>query len=265
MNTPAPAPAGTATAGRTPVVVIGSGKGGTGKSLLTVVLGDALARRGLRVLLADGAVNQGNLHLLLGARPSRATTAVLQGTARPRDLLVRVAERLWLLPADSGDAALCRLERLDRARLATRLSSVYDLFDCVLVDAGPGVEAAVQTVRLRASRLVLVVTAEPAALSDAFALVKLVRLDVPALPIDVIANRTSDPAEGEAAFEVLDLAARRFLGGALRRLAVVAEDAELARRSRRPCGLLGAGPPGIREVAGALATSLDAPCEGVVR
>ena len=71
-----PAPASSSTA-----VVLGSGKGGVGKSVLAVLLANALARQGRRVLLLDGSQNQGNLHILLGVRPAAPLTALLDGEA----------------------------------------------------------------------------------------------------------------------------------------------------------------------------------------
>ena len=103
-----------------PTFVLGSGKGGVGKSVLSVLLGTALAATGRRVLLFDGSQNQGNLHILLGVHPAPRLEALLTGAAQPADLLVEVRERLWLLPADSGTEALHALGPTDRARLHLR-------------------------------------------------------------------------------------------------------------------------------------------------
>ena len=88
-----------------PAIVIGSGKGGVGKSMLGVLLAAAFARSGRRTLLLDGAQNQGNLHILLGVRPAAPLGAVLAGDAEPAALMVPVAENLVLVPGDSGAPA----------------------------------------------------------------------------------------------------------------------------------------------------------------
>ena len=220
-----------------PAFVVGSGKGGAGKSVLSLLLASALARDRHRVLLVDGAQNQANLHVLLGLPPARHLSGVLRGETRPESLVVAAAERLWLLPAASGAESVYGLAAVDRARLHQRLTELYDGFDAVVIDAGPGLESAVRAT-MRASRLLVVAVPEPAALSDAYALIKIVTLQAPSLPVDVIVNRVVDPAEGPAVFARLSLAARRFLRRDLDYLGAVAEDAALHEGVRRPAALL---------------------------
>jgi hypothetical protein len=103
-------------------VVIGSGKGGVGKSVLSIALAAAFARMGHRTLLLDGAQNQGNLHILLGVRPARAAGRLLAGEAEPAALHGVGERELVLVPGDSGAEALYTLSAIDRARLHRRLS-----------------------------------------------------------------------------------------------------------------------------------------------
>lgn len=233
---PAPGPEPGPTGGPT-VVVIGSGKGGVGKSVLAVLLAAASARRGRRTLLLDGAQNQGNLHILLGVRPAGPLAAVLGGEADPADLVVPVAEGLALLPADSGAETLYALGSVDRARLHHRLSALYDAFDTVVVDGGSGIESVVRAAGIRATRLAVVAAPEPASLADAYALLKIVNLQIPSVPIDVMVNRVAADEEGQAVFDRLHLAAERFLGREIGYLGCVPEDDALRQGARRP-GLL---------------------------
>lgn len=251
---PAPAPPPSWDEGGADVTVVASGKGGTGKSLLAIGLAAALARAGRRTLLVDGASNLGNLHILLGVRPRAPLRDVMVEGASPRDLLVPVAERLDLLPADSGAESLYALSELDRARLHDRLTLLYPDYEACVVDAGSGVEAAVRACALRATRLLVVAVPEPAALADAHALVKLVHLQVPALPVEVVVNRAESEAEADHAYESLRLAARAFLGLALGRAGTVPECAALRRAARRP----GAALTDVPEAVAAIAARLDA-------
>lgn len=221
-----------------PVLVLGSGKGGVGKSVLSVLLASALARGGRRTLLLDGAQNQGNLHILLGVRPAVGLGAVHAGEAEPESLLAPVAENLWLLPGDSGAEALYGLGAVDRARLHRRLSALYDDFDQVVVDGGPGIESVVRAAGIRASRLALVVVPEPASLADAYALLKIVHLQVPSVPIEVMVNRTCADEEGQAVVDRLRLAARRFLRRDLGFLGSIPEAEAIRLGTRRPGALL---------------------------
>jgi flagellar biosynthesis protein FlhG len=230
-----PAPEGSSD---TPAVVVGSGKGGVGKSVAAVSVAAALAESGHRVLLVDGDQNLGNLHVLLGVRPTLTPEALLHEPLAPADLLVPVAERLWLMPADSGTEALQRLGPTDRARLQRRVSGVYQDFDVVIVDAAAGLDSALRCVALHATRLMVMTMPEPTALTDAYALIKVVHGQLPRLPIDVVVNRVHDAAEGDAAFDRLRAAATRFLGRPVEHLGSIPEDRGMRALASDPARLL---------------------------
>jgi flagellar biosynthesis protein FlhG len=234
------------------VLVVGSGKGGVGKSLVSVLLATAVAAQGRRVLLFDADHNLGNLHVLLGVRPVGRIEHLLHG-ASPDELVQPVGDGLWLLPSDSGAEALHGLEALERARLHHRLTTLYDGYDVVVVDAGAGLEGVVRMAMLRASRLVAVTVPEPTALTDAYALMKLVSLQLPELPIDVIVNRALDEADGRQAYERLAAATERFLRRGIRYLGAIPEDTMVRAAVRDPqhlLELLSASPAGhaVREL-----------------
>jgi flagellar biosynthesis protein FlhG len=243
-----PAAPGIVPAGRE-VVVVASGKGGVGKSVLSVLLARARARAGQRVLLFDATLNQGNLHILLGARPALRLESLLAGAAVPRQLLVRVDERLWLLPADTGAESVQALTAVDRARLHHRLSALFADFEHVIVDCGAGVEGPVRAATLGATRLVVVAVPEPAALSDAYAVIKMVSRQVPTLPVHVVVNRVADAGEADAAFERLRLAADRFLQRPISFLGAVPEDPALRRAVCVPAGLMDISLPAVDALA----------------
>lgn len=240
------------------VIVVGSGKGGVGKSVLSVLFATGLAREGRRTLLVDGCQNQGNLHILLGVRPAGRLEDLLTGEAGVEQLPVPVAPALWLLPADSGAESLYGLSRVDQARLHHQLSSLYGEFEATVVDGGPGIDNVVRVASMSATRLVVVTVPEPTALSDAYALIKIVTLQIPSLPVSVLVNRTRGADEGPAAFERLGLAASRFLGRELDYLGDLPEDDALRADIRRPGALLSAAPAGVAGAIARLARPSDA-------
>ena len=247
-------PVSESAAHQTPVFTVGSGKGGVGKSVLSVLLAQTLARQGHRVLLFDGAQLQGNLHILLGVRPAAPLTSVLYGEREPESLLHPLAANLWLLPAPSGAEDVYALSALDRARLHHRLCEVYDGFDAVVLDCGAGLESAarISAGAGRATQLAVVTTPEPAALADAYALIKIVHLQAPSLPMHVVVNRTQHPDEGQATFARLAVAASRFLQRELSYAGCVAEHDVVRQAVRAPGSLLGLQAADCEAVAGHL-------------
>jgi flagellar biosynthesis protein FlhG len=215
-------------------IVVGSGKGGVGKSLVSVMLAAAAAVRGRDVLLLDGEQNLANLHVLLGVGARGSIESVLNGRTRGEDLVQPVVENLWLLPSESGAEGLYALGALERARLHSRLVELSRRFEVVVVDAGAGIEGVVRAAMLGADRVVLVTMPEPTALMDAHALIKILSLQVPHLPIHIFVNRSAALEEGESAFLRLSAASEQFLDRRLHLAGVLLEESPIAAAVREP-------------------------------
>lgn len=222
----------------TPAIVIGSGKGGVGKSVTATAFAAALAASGRRTLLVDGDQNLGNLHVLLGVRPDLTLAAVVSGDVTPEDLVIPVTQNLWFLPADSGAETLQGLGGTDRARLQRQVSTLYDDYDVVIIDAAAGLESVTRCAAMRATKLVVVTIPEATALTDAYALVKIVSRQLPDLPVDVLVNRTHSPDEGDAAYQRLTAGTERFLGRALGFLGTAPDDPGMRAEVADPRRLL---------------------------
>ena len=221
-----------------PTIVIASGKGGVGKSVIATLLARALSEDQRQVLLLEGAQNLGSLHVLLGVRPAERLEALFYGDASPVDLLTQVTDDLWLLPGDSGTESLYALGAVDRARLHHRLNSLYDRFDAVVIDAGSGLESVVRVASMRATQMVLVTVPEPAALIDAYAVMKIVHLQVPTLGMSVLVNSVGEGESGIDAFDKLATACKRFLKFEPQYLGDIPTDSGVRNAARTPGGLI---------------------------
>lgn len=219
-------------------LVIGSGKGGVGKSLVAVTIASSLAAAGKRVLLVDADFNLGTLHVLLGVRPSTQPEALLDPDASVESVVIPVCENLWLMPAASGVESLQRLGPHERVRWHRRVTRLFPDYDAVIVDCSAGLDGALRVTAMQASRLLLVTTPEPAALTSVYALIKLVHGRLPRLPIDLLVNRTVHPDEGAAAASRIHEACQRFLGRDVRYLGAVDEDPAMRATLAHPARLV---------------------------
>ncbi|HRP08176.1 MAG TPA: AAA family ATPase, partial [Gemmatimonadales bacterium] len=215
-------------------LVVGSGKGGVGKSLVAVTMASTLAASGKKVLLVDADFNLGTLHVLLGIRPAVQPENLLDPGTSTASAVVPVCRNLWLLPSASGSEALQRLGPHERVQLHRRATQLFPDYDAVVIDCAAGLDVALRVTAMQASRLVLVTTPEPAALTSAYALIKLVHGRLPRLPIDLLVNRVAHQDEGSAAAERIGEACNRFLGREVRYLGGVPEDPGMRSALSRP-------------------------------
>jgi MinD-like ATPase involved in chromosome partitioning or flagellar assembly len=215
------------------VLVIASGKGGTGVSLATALLGLAVAGEGRRVLLVDGTESYGALHLMLGVTPRHPLAALRGGAVDAEALLAPLGETLCLFPGGAGDDAVTPLSAAERQLLFGRVAELYERYDLVVVDAGSRLEAVLTACAGGVSRLLLVTTTDPIAMAATHALLKAVDARQPGLPVDVLVNRAAAPDAERVAAQLGDAAAR-FVGRELGFAGAIPDD---------PClqGGLGAG------------------------
>jgi flagellar biosynthesis protein FlhG len=200
------------------LTAIGSGKGGTGKTLVATTLAWLLAHEGERVLLCDADLGLSNASVHLGLDAGGDFAGVLSGRARLSEAVVPVLGGCGrgggfdLLAAPPGCGALANLDQSVAERLIAKLRDSRS-YDRVLLDLSAGVDATTIGFAARADETVLVLTPDPAALTDAYAFVKLLlRLGAPN-PLS-LANMVANAAEGRRTHETLAKTCQAFLKSA---------------------------------------------------
>ena len=210
------------------VLIVGAGKGGVGTSTVSALMALGAAERGLRVLLVDADENVGGLHLLFGLPdPGPGIGALKGGDVTPSELLVGVSPGLQLLPgggaAEDGTLAGAVAER---RTLLSRVASLYERFDLVVVDGGSRLESVMAACRTGAERLMAVTAPDRISLAAGYALFKVARVRFPDLPVEVVVNGTSS-SNADEVFSVVQAAAATFLASPLSHAGSVPEDAAL--------------------------------------
>ncbi len=192
-------------------ITVASGKGGVGKTTLSVNLALSLGEMGFSVLLWDADFSLANANVLLNIPPKFTIRDVLDGGASLDDALLPVTDKVWLLPGASGIAELARLDGHTLSSLHARLSAMEGRFSFIIADAAAGIGPDVLALCQAAHELLLVTTPEPAALTDAYGLLKALAHHGFSGRISVVVNMTNGGAEQEVG-ERLCWAAARFLG-----------------------------------------------------
>ncbi|HEY0970390.1 MAG TPA: cellulose synthase operon protein YhjQ/BcsQ [Gemmatimonadales bacterium] len=193
------------------VLVVASGKGGTGVSLLGALLGLAMAEEGRRVLLVDGTDSYGALHVMLGVTPRHRLAELRGGTVQAEELLTPVTDMLSLLPGGADEPGDMPLSATERQILSRRVRELYDGFDLVIVDAGSRLDAVLGACGDGVDRLLVVATDDQVAMAASHALLKAVEARLPGLPVDVLVNR-ADEGVADMVHGHLATAAAQFVG-----------------------------------------------------
>lgn len=218
------------------VVAVTGGKGGVGKSTVAVNLATAFAQLGRRTMLLDGDFGLANTDVLLGLTPRYTLAHVIRGERTLEEILVQAPQGFTIVPAASGIAQMAALGSAETLGLVRELATVGAHLDALVVDTPAGISPAVLHLAQAAQHVLVVVCDEPTSITDAYALMKVLRRDHGVSRFRVLANMVRDRGQGRRLFETLNRVTARFLDVTLEYAGEVPEDPWLRRsvRDQRP-------------------------------
>jgi flagellar biosynthesis protein FlhG len=193
------------------VVTITGGKGGVGKTLVSVNLGAALAAQGRSTMLLDADLGLANVDVLLGLHARLNLEHVINGDCALEDVIVTASSGLRVVPASSGSLTMATLGRAQHAGLVNAFSTLFEPLDVLLVDTAAGLGDGVVTFSEAAQRVVVVVCDEPASLTDAYGLIKVLSRRQASCRFEIVSNMVDSAAQGRALYDKLARVCDRFL------------------------------------------------------
>lgn len=212
-------------------LAVASGKGGVGKTCLTVNLALALAKMGQRVLVVDGDLGLGKVDVLMGAEPRTNLSHYLNGQCDLDEVFQVGPAGVVFLAGGWGNGDLAVLDPLRRERLAKGLLQAGEIFDLVLLDLATGIGPNALELARRAGEVLMVTTPEPTAYADAYTLTKILYQTAGTIPRFVV-NRVRSETEARETFQRLSRTARTHFGGQLEYLGHLPEDPAVGRAVR---------------------------------
>ncbi len=193
------------------VIAVTGGKGGVGKSNISINLSLALSQLQRRVMLLDADFGLANIDVLLGIRANKTIADVLSGECDLRDILITGPGGIKIVPAASGVQQMASLTPQQHGAMIQAFSALGDQLDVLVIDTAAGISDSVTSFVSAAQEILVVVCDEPSSITDAYALIKLLNKDYGIQRVRVIANMVHSVKEGQLLFNKLSQVCERFL------------------------------------------------------
>lgn len=211
------------------VICVTSGKGGVGKTNVTINLALALSLQNQNVMLLDADLGLANVDVILGLHPLYNLSHVISQERTLEEIILSGPNGLRIIPASSGVKRMAELSPEENAGLVGAFSELNDSLDIMLIDSAAGISDSVVTFCRAAHEVVVVVCDEPASITDAYAMIKLLSQDYDVDHFHILANRVLTTQEGRDLFSKLVKVSDRFLDVTLNFFGSIPEDPQLRK------------------------------------
>jgi flagellar biosynthesis protein FlhG len=221
---------------RAQVIAVTSGKGGVGKSNIAVNLAIKLAETGKKVALLDADLGLANADVLCNVDLQWNLSHLISRKRQLQEIMIKTPGGFYLIGGASGLARMADLSDFDRQRIVDAMAELEATFDVLLIDTGAGINPDVLCFTRAADHVLIVTTPEPTAITDAYAVAKVMIRDGQERMMSLLVNQVRSPAEGRAVYERIAKVARQFLGVGMYDAGYVFSDenVSLAVRRRMP-------------------------------
>ncbi|ALQ08945.1 MULTISPECIES: MinD/ParA family ATP-binding protein [Pseudoalteromonas] len=215
------------------VIAVTGGKGGVGKTNVSLNTAIALGQQGNRVLVLDADLGLANCDVMLGLRVERNLSHVLSGECELDEILVEGPAGIKIVPATSGSQSMVELSPSEHAGLIRAFSELNTEFDILIVDTAAGISDMVLSFSRAAQDVMVVVCDEPTSITDAYALIKVLSREHGVYKFKIVANMVRSMREGHELFAKLSKVTDRFLDVSMELVATIPYDENMRKATRR--------------------------------
>lgn len=245
------------------VITVTSGKGGVGKSNMSVNMAIQLSRLGKKVIILDADFGLANVEVMLGTRPKYNMADMIFGGKNIRDVICKGPENIGFISGGSGIKELSNLSKDQISGIINMMYGLDSLADIIIIDTGAGISDAVIDMVLASSEVLLVTTPEPTSITDAYALLKTINktpgFNAENTKIRMIGNRTLNMSDGYDLYNKLNSVVERFLNMKMEYLGAVPFDVNLTKAVMRqqPVSIAYPNTPAVKSIKAMAKTLID--------
>lgn len=194
------------------VIAVTSGKGGVGKSSISINLGISLAKTGARVCLLDADTGLANANILLGLTPEFSLEHVLYGAKAVEDVMLDGPYGMKIIPGATGISECVSLHPRQQLRLTRELARIEHNYDFLLIDTAAGVADNTLDFICASHHAIIVITPEPTSLTDAFSMIKLLKRRDSGVHFHVVVNMTANAGQAKEVYHRFATAVEKYIG-----------------------------------------------------
>lgn len=220
------------------VITVTSGKGGVGKSSVSLNLAIALSRKGRRVLIIDSDFGFSNIDVMLGVTTKYDLLDVVKHDVDIRDIIEQGLEGVQFISGGSGVYELTQLDSTELMRMVDSLKTLEDVADTIIFDTSAGVSDNMLRLIYASHETLLVTTPEPTAVVDAYALIKIISEKGKSAGIKLIINKVNNPGEAAAVMDGLVRVAKKNVDVNITKLGCIARDENMEKAIRMQVPIL---------------------------
>lgn len=231
------------------VISVTGGKGGVGKSNVTVNIAISLAEMGKKVMIMDADLGLANIDIMLGLRVTRNLSHVIKGECSLDDIILEGPKGIKIIPASSGTKEMAQLSEMEHAGLIRAFGDLSAQVDILIVDTAAGIADNVISFAQASQDLLVVVCDEPTSITDAYALIKILSTDHGIFRFRIVANMVRTTKEGRELFAKLTRVTDQFLDVALDYVGSVPFDENVRKSVRKQQALVSLYPNSPASVA----------------
>ena len=215
------------------VITVTSGKGGVGKSNLSINLAIQFRKMGKRVIILDADFGLANIEIMFGAVPKHNLGDLINQNKNIKEIITKGPMDIGFISGGSGIAGMANLSQDYIAYIIQNLAELDSIADVVIVDTGAGIADAVLEFLVASGEILLVTTPEPTSITDSYSLLKVLykhpRFKEDMTKVKMVANKVGKEADGKVLFEKLNSVVTRYLKIPMTYLGSVPQDSQITR------------------------------------
>ena len=217
----------------TRVYSITSGKGGVGKTAVVANMAVSMANMGKKVLILDADLGLANIDVVFGLAPRYNLNHFFSGEQPLSEILVQGPQGIQILPAGSGVQNFTRLDSTQKLKLLEGLDTMHNDFDFVFIDTEAGISENVTYFNTAAQEILVVTTPDPTAITDAYALMKLLSTKYHEKAFNLVVNQTQNESEALDVYRKLTMVSNRYLDISIDFLGSIPSDKQMVEAIRK--------------------------------